>query len=557
MGEIWNQERLEAEWTARGFNRRDLLKMIAGGASGAALLTMMGAHVESVSAQDGETQVNVKWDKPVTLNPLFSTSGSEQQIERLMFGTVLKMSDALVPTPDLAESFEGNADATEFTIKLKPGLAFTDGTPLTSADVIFTISRALDSRTGSFWRGRLSGIEGSDVDQSTGAAISGLTAPDESTVVIKLSKPNASFPIQWVNFAGQGILPQHVLGEIAPDQLQASEFSLAPTVTAGPYKFVQYATDQYLEVEKNEAFAPGVANVDRIFLRILTAEAAIAELETGGIDLMSLPVSEMERVQKLENVTVTTVQSPSMDFLAFNFEREHLQNKALRQAFMYAIDRESIVAQVLEGEGTVVNSPIFGPEWMGVPEGLNLYPFDPEKAKSLIAESGFDTGTAISIMTVPGVPEQETALAIMQEQLSQVGLNIEILQVDTTELNRRYIQEADFDIFYNAGGVFRADPNISATYFLTTNFTPNGGNGSHYSNPQVDELYSQGTSEADEAKRKEIYTEVAKILNDEVPWVFLWNPNSIFAVSKRLTGFAPPSYSNNKFWNAETWSVTE
>ena len=104
----------------------------------------------------------------------------------------------------------------------------------------------------------------------------------------------------------------------------------------------------------------------------------------------------------------------------------------------------------------------------------------------------------------------DAALAIMQQQLNEVGFNIEILQVDVPELIRRYVDETDFDIFYNAGGVFRADPSISGTYFDTANFTPGGGNGSHYSNPRVDELFAQGKAQTDQAERKATYTELAQ-----------------------------------------------
>jgi peptide/nickel transport system substrate-binding protein len=266
----------------------------------------------------------------------------------------------------------------------------------------------------------------------------------------------------------------------------------------------------------------------------------------------------MERAQGLENVTVVSVPSPSMDFLALNLEREYLQNQKMRQAMMHAIDREGIVASVWQGQATVVNSSIFGPEWMGMPEGLNAYPYDPDKAKQLLTESGFDASQSLSIMHIPGEnPEGDASLAIMQQQLIEVGFNIEILNVDVAELIRRYVDETDFDLFYNAGGVFRADPSISATYFHTANFTPGGGNGSHYSNPRVDELFDQGKAQTDNAERKATYTELAQILNTEVPWIFLWSPNSVFGFSNRLQGFAPPSYSDNKLWNAETWTVTE
>lgn len=562
MGEYWNLERLTEEWTARGLSRRDLMRLVGAGAGTSVVLTLMGASANGVSAQDPTAvtehgQVSVLWDDPpVSLSPLYSSSGSEQQVERAMFGALVKMSDALVPTPDLAETAEGSADGLTYTFTLREGLGFNDGVPLTSEDVIFTLERAVNPGTGSIWKGRLSGIVGAADYDGTSGAVEGLTAIDGRTVEIKLAAPDGAFLVNFCGFSGLGILPKHILGEVAPESLKENPFSLAPTVTAGAFNFVQYQTDQYLEMERSETY-PGQVGLDRVFMRILTPEVGLGQLETGEIDLMGVPVAEAERAGGLEGITVVSVPSPSMDFLACNLERPFLQNQMARQAMMHAIDRQGIVDAVLRGEGTVVNSSIFGPEWMGVPEGLNLYEYDPDKATAMLDESGFDKSQSFSIMTVPGTPSMDAALAIIIEQFNQVGFNAEILQVDVPELIRRYVDETDFDMFYNAGGVFRADPSISGTYFDTANFTPNGGNGSHYSNPRVDELLAQGKAQTDLAERVALYTETAQILNEEVPWIFLWSPNSIFGFNNRLQGFEPPSYINNKLWNLDTWVVTQ
>ncbi|MGH2561404.1 MAG: ABC transporter substrate-binding protein [Thermomicrobiales bacterium] len=561
MAEYWNLDRLTQEWEARGLSRRDLMRLIAGGASMTAMLTLLGTHPGGAAAQDatGGGQVSVLWKKPITLNPLYSTSGNEQQVSRLMFGALVKMSADLVPTPDLAASIEVSDDASLYTFTLHPNITFSDGTPLTAKDVVFTLEQAIDNRVGSRWVGRLLGIEGAPAySEGQADSISGIATPDDFTIQITMAEPNSAFLVDLCNFSGLGILPSHILGEVAPDQLEAHPFSLAPDVSSGAFTFVRYETDQFLELERNPDYFGDPAPLERLFLKILTPDVGLAQIETGEINLMTLPVAEAERARGIESVVVTSVPSPSMDFLAINMNRPYLQNKQVRQAMMHAIDRDGIVAQVLQGEGTVVNSPIFGPEWMGVPEGLNPYPFDLDKAKTLIAEAGFDTSQKLEIMHLPGgSKEKDAAVVIMQEQLRQAGFNVENLQVEVAELKERYSNNNDFDIFYNAGGVFRADPNVSATYFLTRNFTPSGGNGSHYTNPTVDELYVQGQATADEAERKGIYTEIAAILNDEVPWIYLWSPNSLYAQSATLQGFAPPSYSDNKFWNAETWSVTE
>ena len=373
-----------------------------------------------------------------------------------------------------------------------------------------------------------------------------------------MEKPNSAFLINLCNFAGLGILPKHILEGVAPEAMQEDPFTQAPTVTAGAFSFVKYEVDQYLEVARNDTYFGAAPALDRMFLKIVTPDVAIAQLETGEIDLTSLPISEKERVSTLEGITVVSVPSPSMSFLALNMNSPVLQNKGMRQAMMQAIDRAGILAQVYQGEGEITNSPIFGPEWMGVPEGLNEYAYDVDAAKAALDASGWDKSQEVNMLVVvPASKEDEAAAAIIQEQLKQVGITLNILNIDSAELARRVIQGNDYEIMYGGGGVFRADPSISATYFLTQNFTPGGGNYSHYSNPQIDELYPQGSAVKDTTERQAVYTQIAQILNDDLPWIYLWSPNSVYAFRNRLQGFAAPSYSNNKFWNAETWSVTE
>jgi peptide/nickel transport system substrate-binding protein len=503
-------------------------------------------------------QVSMLWDKPVTFSPLFSTSGSEQGVEQLLLGALVKINDKLEAQPDIADKIDVSTDARVYTFHLKKTLKFTDGQPLTARDVVFTIQRAIDKRAGSYWRGRLLLIDGAlEYGDQTADTITGLETPDDYTVKMTLATADATWLLTLGDFAGLGILPAHILQDVAPDQLKQHPFTLNPNVTAGVFRFVRYETDQYLEMERNDGYGGGAkAKLDRVFLKIVKPDVSLAQLEKGELDLMIVPVSEVARLKKNPNLTVVSVPSPSVSFMTLNLALPYLQDKRVRQAMMYALDRESIVKTIYQGEAQVVNQTIIGPQWIGTPEGLNPYAFDPNKAKQLLKEANWDSNRKLEAIYVPAGREEDAYVPIIQQQFQDVGLMLTLRQVERAEYNRKRNAAHDFEIALVGGGIFRQDPNVSGKYFETVNWVPEGANYSHYSNKQVDELFAAGRATTDTTERKKIYTQVATILNDEVPWIFLWSPNSIFAHTKRLVGFKPPSYATHNMWNTDEWTVT-
>jgi peptide/nickel transport system substrate-binding protein len=535
------------------------MKLIGAGAGMTALTTLVTTPGSAVAQDAAASQVSLEWTKPRTLGPLFSTAGSEQQVGRLVLGALVKMTDTLEAVPDLAESVDISDDATVYTFNLHQNATFNDGTPLTSADVVFTIERAVDTRTGSFWKGRFMGLVGAaEYADQTAETIEGLTAPDDYTVVLTLATPDAAFLPTLADFTGLGILPKHILGEVPPESLIDDPFNLAPTVGAGPYNFVTYESDQYVELEANPTFWGEAPAIQKIFMRILLPDIAAAELEAGAIDLISVSLDDMERLGQNENLTIVTLPSPSLDSISVNLDREYFQDVRVRQALQYAIDRENITSQLYKGEAIVRNSPIFGPDWMGVPEGLNEYAFDPDMARQLLTDAAWDTELEVEMMYGAGATSTfQNMVAIIQQQWADVGFKVSLLQLDSAELVRKLVTEPDYDLYIGGGGVYGAEPSISSKYYLSNNFTPGGANNVRYANPEIDELYAAGKAEADPAARVEIYTQIAKILNEDLPSIFLWSPNTAFAVNKRLIDFKAPAYVNNRLWNAEEWSLAE
>ena len=196
-----------------------------------------------------------------------------------------------------------------------------------------------------------------------------MTAVDERTVEIKLAAPDGAFLVNFCGFSGLGILPKHILGEVAPESLKENPFSLEPNVTAGGYNFVQYQTDQYLEMERSETY-PGDGGA-RSHLHADPDAGSRARAARDRRDRSDGGAGgERRACQRSGRRDRRLRAKPEHGLPGLNLDRPFLQNQMARQAMMHAIDREGIVDSVLHGEGTVVNSSIFGPDWMGVPEGL-------------------------------------------------------------------------------------------------------------------------------------------------------------------------------------------
>lgn len=387
----------------------------------------------------------------------------------------------------------------------------------------------------------------------TATTISGVETPDKLTVTITLAKPDGTFLLTLADYSGLGILPEHALKDIPPDQLKNKTY-LEPEVTAGAYDLVKYEVDQFIELARSVTYTPKRPALDRILLAIREPSVALGEMKIGDLDIMRIPLDEVETVAKMPDVSLVSVLSPSMDHIVFNLTRPYLQDKRLRQAMMYAIDRKSIVESLLRGRGEVVNSPIFGPEWMGTPDGLNTYDYDPAKAKALLAEMGWNASQKIVALTVtPG----EWYGEVVAQQINDVGIKFELQLVDVSQLLDQVLKaDPIYDSFLNGGDTYRADPNIASLFYASDQFSPGGGNMCHYSNLKLDKLFTDGRASNDLVVRKKLYTRAAQILNEDVPNLFLWSPNSSFAVNKRVQGFAAPGYSDNRLWNADDWTVT-
>jgi peptide/nickel transport system substrate-binding protein len=548
--------RLIEDAQAKRINRRRLIQgAAAAGISAGALTATTSLGPMPASAQEaGVLQIGRESEFNPTFLPFQTSTGTQTQVFDLIFSRLLKVDADLNLVPDAAESFEISEDATTFTFNIREGITWHDGEPFTIDDVLFTYRLALTKETGAAQAGKLRQIKGATAFYNGEATeIEGLERVDDTTLRITLDKPNIAF---LIGTAGSNsliwILPEHILGEVAPAELAQHPAVQAPVVGSGAYQFVEYVPDQYISFTANPNFYLGAPKIEQVFLRLAEPATQLAQLESGELHLISrMAAREADRLSTSDVLDIVATPGVGVFQTAVNTER--VTDKRVRQAMMYGTDRKALLDVVLLGQGELVYSTVIGPDWAKY-DDLNTYDFDPDKAKALLAEAGWDSEQTLQLTWSRGFQTVELAAPVFQQQMAEIGIKIQLFPQETAAYVKAVVEEPDFDMAWFGGGSYRLDPDVSSSYYLCANFTPNGGNTTHYCNEDLDALFIEGRGTTDIAQRTEIYHQVAQILNEDVPTLFWWSDNQIFGVSKRLKGLKPGP-NQYIWWNIQEWTL--
>lgn len=518
-------------------------------------------------------------------NPIWLTSQPQFLTFPLILPALTWFNDQVQPIPHLAEKIEANADATVYTFTLPAKAAWSDGTPLTAKDVVFTYKLAMHPAiVQSGWTTYLAGIKGmADYVKDPAKDVPGLEAVNDQTVRITLSAPNGAF----LHNTFLGILPSHILSKVAPADLEKSPYVDNPTVTSGPYDFVKFEAGQFVQLKKKANYWGKPAQIDEVFVKMFESTATmLAQLEAGEIQVVpGMAAEEIERFRKMAHVDVMAVKGigyyvlhidartkEQMALLSkpkdqggdgYNVTKEpkpYLQDKRFRQALAYALDIAGIIKVVANGEAVPIQSSIFGPDWALNPN-LNKYAKDVAKSKALMQEVGvtFNTaGTAlwqgkpIILTYISNTSEEARKLGeVLQQQLAQVGIRIDIKLVTSAAFLTTAI-ESEGDLVRNAGGRFGAEPNTTAAYYTCSAGWARLVLG--YCNKTFDELMTKGVATSKTEERQKIYYEASRILNDELPSLFLFTSNVFYGVNKGVKGLKPAADPGYTTWNVVEWT---
>jgi peptide/nickel transport system substrate-binding protein len=494
-----------------------------------------------------------------SMNPLIGVTVAAYEAWNLQYATLTdKAAKDFSTIPGLAESWEGSDDGKTWTYKLRPGAKWSDGKPLTSEDVAWTINTSREEE----W------LNHSSVTQNLTAE-----APDPETLVVKSSVPDPKLPTLDVY-----ILPKHIWGEMSAEE--RGKYDALDGVGSGPFTLEQFEKGQFARFKANPNFHGGRPAVDKVVLRKFNnPDAMVAAIKTGELDAaFDLPSAGFKQLGSDPNIQTIEGNQGSMTEIAINggdgLKKPHpaLLDPQVRLAIAHAIDREALVARVLEGLGTPQNTLSVSPDPKWTPDAADTtVPFDLDEANRILDEAGYEDTDGDDIREMPGGGQPLNFIYYVRSDsvtsqpiaefftgwLREIGIATTRKVADDGQLTT-IIGKGDYDLF-SWGWTPFVDPDPMLSYFTCDQVSSDPENPTNYYNdanycdPEYDKLYEQQKVELDEQRRIEL---VHEMLERQAGWnvyfTLYTEPDTQAYRKDRFTGFVrqpaetgPVIYSNS------------
>jgi peptide/nickel transport system substrate-binding protein len=413
--------------------------------------------------------------------------------------------------PRLAASWETSADGLSVTFKLKPGVTFHDGAPLTAADVAFSIRRVKDPAIASPLAPQVTLVTAAE-------------ALDAGTVRLTLSAP---MPGLLANLAAVQIVGEKSVGSIETQP-----------IGTGPFKFANWSPGDHIRVEKFTGYhVVGRPNLDAIEWRIVPdSQARIAALQDGSLQLAALVEGkDVKQVQGNADIQVITTK-PYILYENFNIntKRAPFNDKRVRQALAYAFDREAYTKTVWFGLARPTINPV-PPEMAAyLPDSAKQYAFDLGKSEALLKDAGFSKANPLKmeILTIIGFDSLKSMALILQDNLNRVGHNVTVRELEATVWFDKFVTKPDFDI---TADNFNTVPEDPAGMFSSPNFAP-GSNVNLWNPPGYADMVAKAATETDPAKRVALYQDLQRLFLDEMPQITVDHLPLFFLGGKTVAG---------------------
>ena len=456
------------------------------------------------SAYGGEVVVGIT-QEPSVFDPHTAIAAGDEEILFNIFEGLVKCTPEGEFIPALATDFSISDDAMTYTFTLRDGVVFHNGEPLTTGDVVYSLSRAAGLLTGTPLRNELSGIAGVEV---SGA----------NEVHVLLKAPDA----ELLPFLTVAIIPRSV-----------SDINETPIGT-GPFKFLSYRVAESVILVRNENYwQPGLPYLDKVTFRI-TADmnTAFLLLRSGSIDIF--PYLDPEKARQIHSdFRIVTGETNMIHVFALNNQATPFDNPKVREAMNYAVDRTELILLLMNGEGTPLYtgmSPAMGPYYNETLE--NAFPYDPEKAIELLAEAGYPEGFEATVTVPSNYSHHVNAATAISDQLSRVGVDLSILSVDWATWLSQVYSNRNFE-----ATIIALTPEFSPKDVLSRYASDSDNNFINYSSTEYDAVLLSVHTEINEDVRVDLYRRLQALLVEDSASVFFESPRNIVAVSDELSGY--------------------
>jgi peptide/nickel transport system substrate-binding protein len=487
---------------------------------------------------------------PARINPFYANENSvDATLTSLVFAGLTRLDENGRPVPDLAQTWTVSPDGLTYSFMLRPGLLWQDGAPLDAEDVIFTyellqspalknpppLQRLLSDAT--------------------------FESPSSLTVTIKLAEPYAPLPA----YLTLGLLPAHLLGSSDPAALYDSPFNQQP-VGAGPYR-VSTLSSRHAELEANPAYHFEQAFLQNLELRFYRDDGALFDAVksrqvNGALFAAGLGPSDFLALERRSDLRISPLDTGATTYVYLNLDLPIFEDRRLRQALLYGVDRDKIIEEVLRGQATRADSPIPPTSW-GYSASLSRYEANAEVANLLLDEAGWRKGAdgvrrrdgrplsfAITASSDPVHTEVATRVAAAWNEL---GASVSVEVTGLTALVRDLIEQRDYEavLFVDASEL---DPDPYEAWG-SDGRGGRGDNLSLWSNARVDAILEEARTLAPPTRRVELYREFQEIFAQEVPAIPLYVPTVLYVQDASLSGvrIARLVAPGDRFWQVQEW----
>jgi len=476
------------------------------------LLTACGG--ENVTSPDEESTLTIlQGVDATTLDPIMHTDSPTGTIEYQIFDTLLKRNEDMQITTNIATDYK-NISETKWEFTIRDDVYFHDGEKLEVEDIIYSIERILNDELNSPRKGYYDSII--SIEESA-----------DSKLIIETESAN---PILLSRLAELRIVPKQYIENVGNQ-----EFAIKP-IGSGPYKFQSWVKDEAITLIKNESYWDSVAEIDKvIFKPVPETSSRIMSLQAGQADIITnVPPHQIEEIEDNEKLEIAKVDSTRFIMLSFTMTNENVKDKRVREAINLAIDKESIINNILSDNATLSNQPVCNFD-LGYNPNIESIEYNQEKARNLLEESGKeDLELLFYSPTGRYLMDKEVAEAI-KASLEEVGIKVKLQFVDWGSYVSSIISgEINADLWLIGWGSSTFDAGTTLKQWLHTSQTMSQYRVDEQKNQQIDQAIDLGLSTVDDSLRESIYHEIISEISKDIPFVNLYQQQNIYAKVKNI-----------------------